>query len=205
MLDILTIGELLNFTYSNLSWLVYTYNYYAIVGLMTLEAASFPVPSEVVLPIIGYFAEKNILNIYIALLVTFFSSFIGMAIDYYIAFFLGKDVVYRHLGIFHIKRKDIDAFENWFAKNGASAVFFSRFIPIVRGLINFPAGFALMPQKKFYAYSMLGSVIWDTVLVLFGYYALSSQSIQVIAISVAAFVIVLYVIYTIAVERISKK
>ncbi|MGC8710328.1 MAG: DedA family protein [Candidatus Micrarchaeia archaeon] len=204
LLAILSISSLFDFTYSSLSSLLHAYGYYAIIGLMTMEAASFPVPSEVVLPMIGYFAAKGVLNIYIALLVTFFSSFLGMALDYYIAYLLGKDIVYRHLGIFHIKKKDIEAFESWFSRNGAFAVFVSRFIPLVRGLINFPAGFALMPQKKFYIYSMAGSIIWDTVLVFFGYYALSASSATVLIVSIAVFAIVLYTIYVIAVKRIRK-
>ncbi|MEM3626370.1 MAG: DedA family protein, partial [Candidatus Micrarchaeaceae archaeon] len=182
--------------------LVSAYGYYAILILMTLESASMPVPSEVVLPTIGYFAAKGSLDLYIALAVTYISSFIGMAINYYIAYFIGKDIVYRHLSVFHIRREQLDAFDAWFAKNGPFAVFISRLIPLVRGLINFPAGFALMPWKKFYGYSMLGSAIWDTVLVLFGFYALSTSNMAITSTAIAAFAIAIYIVYKTAVKKI---
>ncbi|MEM0086913.1 MAG: DedA family protein [Candidatus Micrarchaeaceae archaeon] len=198
----LSIYSLLHLTSAAISSLVNAYGYYAILILMTLESASMPVPSEVVLPTLGYFAARGTLNLYIVLAVTYASSLIGMAINYYIAYFIGKDIVYKHLSIFRIKKEQLDAFDAWFAKNGPFAVFISRLIPLVRGLINFPAGFALMPWKKFYGYSMLGSIIWDTVLVLFGFYALSTSNIVVTSVAIAAFAIVLYIIYKAALNRV---
>ncbi|MEM3281899.1 MAG: DedA family protein [Candidatus Micrarchaeaceae archaeon] len=194
--------SLLHLTSAAIASLVSAYGYYAILILMTLESASMPVPSEVVLPTIGYFAAKGSLDLYIALAVTYISSFIGMAINYYIAYFIGKDIVYRHLSVFHIRREQLDAFDAWFAKNGSFAVFISRLIPLVRGLINFPAGFALMPWKKFYGYSMLGSAIWDTVLVLFGFYALSTSNMAITSTAIAAFAIAIYIVYKTAVKKI---
>ncbi|MGC9142277.1 MAG: DedA family protein [Candidatus Micrarchaeia archaeon] len=188
--------------YSSLSSLISEYGYIAVFVLMVLESASMPVPSEVVLPAIGYFSSKGLLNIYVATIVVYLSSFVGMAINYYIAYLLGKDVVYKHLHWFRIKKEDVEAFERWFNENGPFVVFISRLLPIVRGLINFPAGFALMDQKKFYLYSMAGAAIWDTLLILFGYYALSTSSITKLLVSIGIFGIVLYAVYKLAIKRI---
>ncbi|MFP3289530.1 MAG: DedA family protein [Candidatus Micrarchaeota archaeon] len=201
MFDIFSI---FNLTYSALSSFISSYGYFAILILMILESASMPIPSELLLPVTGYFAAKGILNIYIALVVVYISSFVGMAINYYIAYWLGKDVVYKHLHWFRIKKEDVEAFEKWFDKNGPFTVFISRLLPLVRGLINFPAGFALMNQKKFYAYSMAGSIIWDTALLLFGYYGLAANSITSVLIAISAFGIVLYIIYRVAISNIRK-
>ena len=201
MFDIFSI---FNLTYSALSSFISSYGYFAILILMILESASMPVPSELLLPATGYFAAKGVLNIYIALVVVYISSFVGMAINYYIAYWLGKDVVYKHLHWFRIKKEDVEAFEKWFDKNGPFTVFISRLLPVVRGLINFPAGFALMNQKKFYAYSMAGAVIWDTALVLFGYYGLAANNITNVLIAIGVFGIVLYTIYRVAINNIRK-
>ncbi|MFP3278662.1 MAG: DedA family protein [Candidatus Micrarchaeota archaeon] len=201
MFDIFSI---FNLTYSALSSFISSYGYFAILILMILESASMPVPSELLLPATGYFAAKGVLNIYIALVVVYISSFVGMAINYYIAYWLGKDVVYKHLHWFRIKKEDVEAFEKWFDKNGPFTVFISRLLPVVRGLINFPAGFALMNQKKFYAYSMAGAVIWDTALVLFGYYGLAASNITNVLIAIGVFGIVLYTIYRVAINNIRK-
>lgn len=198
----LNIFSIFNLTYSTLSSFISSYGYFAILILMILESASMPIPSELLLPATGYFAAKGVLNIYIALVVVYASSFIGMAINYYIAYLLGKDLVYKHLHWFRIKKEDVEAFERWFDKNGPFTVFISRLLPIVRGFINFPAGFALMNQKKFYTYSMAGTIIWDTALVMFGYYGLAANSITNVLIAIGVFGVALYTIYRIAIKNI---
>lgn len=190
---------------AGISGLIAKYAYAAIVFLMTLESASLPVPSEVVLPLIGYLAFKGTLNIYLGLAAAVIGSMIGIEIDYYIAYFLGKDVVYKHLKFFHIREENLKAFDEWFAKNGAFAVFVARLLPVVRGLISLPAGFAQMPQRKFLAWSFLGTMVWDVALVMFGYYALSTKNVYMLFGAVAVFAIVLYVLYLFFARRIRKR
>ncbi len=183
-----------------------SYGILAIFILMVAEAASGPIPSEVVLPFAGYLAEKGAFGAYgtyLLLPAVLLANFIGMAIDYYIAYFFGKDVVYKHLNMLRIKKSTLDNFDAWFAKNGPFAVFISRLIPVVRGLINFPAGFALMDQKKFFFYSMIGSVIWDFVLIAFGYYALTTSNAGITIAGIGIFIILLYIIYMIAAKKIN--
>ena len=190
---------------SIISGLVKEYGYIGLFALMVLESASLPVPSEVVLPVAGLLVAKNLMNAYVALAAALAGGMVGIAIDYYIAYFLGKEVVYKHLGLFHIDRKRLDDFDRWFEKNGPFAVFIMRLLPVLRGLVSFPAGFAGMSKKKFFAYSLVGSVIWDVVLMEFGYYALSiSNSYRILA-YIAGLGILLYAIYAIAMKKIRKK
>lgn len=189
-------------SYSVISQLITSYGYYAIFVLMLLESASIPIPSEVILPLIGYFSFKGLLDPYAALLVALAAGLIGFMVDYYIAYLFEKDVVYRHLGAFHIKEKDVKAFDSWFERNGSFAVFISRMLPVVRGLINFPAGFARMPKKKFIVYSMAGSFIWDVALMAFGFYGITSSSIYSVIAYVAVVCVILYAIYRISMKKI---
>ncbi len=183
---------------------VKAYGYLALFILMTLGSASLPIASEVVIPLAGVFSAQGILNIYLVFIVIFIANVLGLAIDYAIGYYLGKDVIYRHLSFFRIKKSSLDAFDEWFARNGAFAVFISRFIPEVRALMSFPAGFAKMPLKKFFFWSILGCLIWEIVLLLFGYYLLSVRSISFVLGAIAVFVIILYLIYVYAMRRIRK-
>ena len=183
----------LNFT--SAQSLIGAYGYLGIFGLMTLEGASLPIPSEIVIPVAGYLAEKGVLNLYLAMLAVLGGNMLGAIIDYAIGYFLGKDVVYKHLRLFHIKKSSIDAFDEWFQRNGDIAVFVSRMVPVLRGLISFPAGFARMNFGKFVVFSLAGSAIWDILLILFGYYLLSSKNISVVTASVAVLLVILYVAY----------
>jgi membrane protein DedA with SNARE-associated domain len=177
------------------------YGYLAIFVLMVLESASLPIPSEVVLPLAGLLAARGILNPYLAFAVIAVAGLIGATIDYHIAYFLGKDVVYKHLQLFRVKRKTLEDFDRWFERNGAFTVFIGRLIPEVRGLVSLPAGFTAMPKRKFYAYTMAGMLIWNAILMSFGYYALDANNAYVAMISVAVLAVVLYIVYRLALGR----
>lgn len=180
---------------------MYAHGYYALFVLMLLESASLPIPSEVVLPLAGYLGAVHAFNVYVAFIVALLAGVLGMGIDYFIAYYLGKEVVYKHLRRFRIKRRHLEAFDRWFEGNGAFTVFIGRLLPEIRGVISFPAGFALMPKKKFFLYSFAGTVIWDAALMTFGYYALNVSNIYITMISVALFAIALYVLYSIAMKK----
>ena len=75
-------------------------------------------------------------------------------------------------------------------------------LPVVRGLISFPAGFAKMNLKDFYLYSLVGALVWNTALILFGYYALSIANAQIMFAVLALFGIVLYLVYRAGMKKI---
>ncbi len=177
------------------------YGYIALLVLMVLESASLPIPSEIVLPVAGLLAAGGMLNIYAVFAIVTVAGIIGISIDYYVAYILGKDLVYRHLGRLRISKKHLDAFDRWFNENGAFTVFIGRMLPEVRGLVSLPAGFAMMPLKKFYTYSVAGMAVWDVALLLFGYYALNANSIYVAMVAAAALAIVVYIVYRLSIGK----
>ena len=189
-------------TYSTISAFMSLYDYLAIIVLMALESASLPLPSEVILPLAGHFVRTGNLNIILAIVASMVGTAIGISVDYWIAYFIEKDVVYKHLHTFRISKPSLEAFDGWFAKNGAFTVFVSRMLPVVRGLISFPAGFAKMNLKDFYLYSLVGALVWNTALILFGYYALSIANAQIMFAVLALFGIVLYLVYRAGMKKI---
>jgi membrane protein DedA with SNARE-associated domain len=196
------LAGLFGITYASVGALIGEYGYIAIFVLTVLEAA-VSLPSEVILPLVGYFGATGQINVYVGFGIAMLGSTIGMIVDYYVAYFLGKEVVYRHLHLFHIKRRSLEAFEAWFKRNGRFTVFISRLIPVVRALINFPAGFAEMPVWDFILYSLAGSIIWSAVLVGFGYYAHGLVgNLYYLFIALAIFFVVLYALYRIMMKRI---
>ncbi len=200
-----TFMQLFTASYATITSLFHLYGYFAVFGLMLLEGSSLPVPSEVVLPLAGLFVQKGLMNFYIALAAALLGSIGGLAIDYYIGYFLGKEVVYKHLHLFHIRRESLDRFDDWFARNGNTTVFVSRMIPIVRTWMSFPAGFARMAPKRFFAYSIAGTFIWDVVLMAFGFYFLSAKSGLVVLFAIAVFVVVIYLIYHFSMRKMGRR
>ncbi len=191
-------------SYSSISSLMQQYGYFGIFFLMLLEGASLPIPSEVVIPLAGYLAAKGFLNLWFAIAAVLLGSFFGTLIDYYIGYYIGREVVYKHLSNFKIKRATLDDFDAWFLRNGNLAVFAARLIPEVRVLINFPAGFAKMPMKSFLFFSMIGIFIWDFILLLFGYYLISTSNAVIVLASIGVFILLLYFIYVTFMKHIEK-
>lgn len=142
---------------------------------MTIESSFIPFPSEIVIPPAAYLASKGQLNIYLVILSGVIGSILGALINYYLAVFLGRALVYKMADtkLMHwmmIDRQKIEKAEKYFNKYGAQSTLIGRLIPAIRQLISIPAGLAKMNMGKFLFYTFLGSAIWNTILALLGYY-----------------------------------
>ncbi len=180
------------------------YKYLAIFVSMALESASLPIPSEVIMPFAGILAKEGMLNGVAAFIVSLLGSGTGVMIDYAIGYLIGKDVLYKHLKFFHVTKQSMDSFDEWFNSNGGFAVFVIRLIPVIRGLVSFPAGISRMDIKKFLSYSFAGIFIWNLALMLFGYYLLSENisNLTNIFILLGIFALFLYIIYKIFMNKV---
>ncbi len=204
-----SILSLLHASSSLVTHIVSKYGYEGIFGLMLLESASLPIPSEIIMPIAGYYSKIGVLNPFLAFILAILGGLIGMAVDYYIAYGIGREVVYKHLAWFHIKQESLDAFDRWFDVNGSAAVLIIRLIPGIRGLISFPAGFAKMPIKKFFLYSFIGTFVWDIVLFMLGFYALSyalqGHHVYVLFAIITSVAVVMYLAYYFTMKKVRKQ
>lgn len=149
------------------------YGYFGVCFLIAIENIFPPIPSEVILLFGGFMTTKTSLNIVLMVLFATLGSLIGAMVLYYIGKILNKDrlkkIVSGKVGkILRVKTSDIDMADAWFDNKGNITVFFCRFIPIVRSLISIPAGMSEMPMLKFLIYTIVGSAIWNTVLIIIG-------------------------------------
>ncbi|MFJ8630160.1 DedA family protein [Streptomyces sp. NPDC093568] len=138
---------------------------------VALENLFPPLPSEIILPLTGFAAGQGVISLFSALLWTTIGSTVGAAVLYYIGMLFGRERMYRlwaRLPL--VKVSDLERTEQWFAKHGTKAVFFGRMVPIFRSLISVPAGLERMPMPTFLLLTTLGSLIWNSALVLSGYW-----------------------------------
>ena len=181
---------------------IHAYGYMALFIAMALESSSIPVPSEVVMPFAGALSHAGFFNFWFAFIAALAGSILGLAVDYYIGYFIGKDIVYKHLHKFRISKEKLDSFDKWFERNGVAAVFITRLIPVLRTLMSFPAGFTRMDKKQFFAYSIAGAFIWNLVLMLFGFYiSIYANNAVILMSALGVFALLLYVVYREALKR----
>jgi membrane protein DedA with SNARE-associated domain len=139
--------------------------------IVALENLFPPLPSEIILPLAGFTASRGSFSLVEALLWTTIGSVLGAWLLYGIGALLGRDrmrAIARRLPLVDVE--DVDKAENWFHRYGYRAVFFGRMIPLFRSLISIPAGIERMSVWKFLLLTLGGSLIWNTVFVLAGFY-----------------------------------
>jgi membrane protein DedA with SNARE-associated domain len=156
---------------------------YVGVGVaVALETFVPIVPSEVVVPMAGWKISQSAADVSIvepltgagwnyvmALMVATIGAVTGSLAGYLIGAWGGRPLLDRWGGYVHIKPEDLDRADAWFARYGDRAVFIGRLVPLVRALINYPAGIARMPVGRFLFFSALGSLPWNAVLLAAGF------------------------------------
>ena len=160
------------------------WGYAGVFVLMTLEGATLPVPSEIVLPLTGFLVWQGKMDFWTAVVVASLGGLLGTIIDFSIGYYLGRPAVLRYGRKIRVSEKHLLIVEGWFVKHGSAAVLLARFVPLLRTLIAFPAGVAKMKTAKFLAFSTVGIVVWDIILIYIG--VLAGQNYAAITISLDA-------------------
>jgi membrane protein DedA with SNARE-associated domain len=143
--------------------------YWLIAGLMALESTVVPIPSEVIIPPAAYLAhtqgEFSFLGVVLA---GTSGSWLGASAMYWAARLLGHPVIVRYGRYVGLGQAKIELAERWCARYGPPGVFFSRLLPVIRHLIGIPAGILLMDFRRYALATLLGSLLWCSVLAWLG-------------------------------------
>ena len=147
--------------------------YFVIGSAMFLENIIPPIPSEVIMPLGGFFVYQQKLNFFILV----FWGLLGTILGSLPWYFLGRLVNERKLAdfldksgnYFGISSKELTKSKEWFDRDGVPLVFWGRLVPGIRTLISVPAGIELMPFRKFLVWTTLGSLIWVAILTYAGF------------------------------------
>lgn len=138
---------------------------------MALESMIFPIPSEAVMPFVGFLVADGKWSIELAILATSLGSLIGSLISYAMGYYGGKPFILNVGKYFFLNRHDLARAEDFFnRRGGAITLFISRFVPVIRHLISLPAGMGKMPLLPFIAASVVGATMWNTFLLVCGMY-----------------------------------
>ncbi|GIN70198.1 alkaline phosphatase-like protein [Bacillus sp. J14TS2] len=148
------------------------YGYVGILFLITIENIFPPIPSEVILTFGGFMTTTSSLSLMGVVWFATLGSAIGAVILYGIGYLVNPEriekIIDRWGYLLRLKKEDIQKAELWFQKHGGWTVFFCRFIPLVRSLISIPAGMARMHFIPFFLLTVLGTLIWNVILVSIG-------------------------------------
>lgn len=137
--------------------------------LMALESMIAPVPSEAVMPFVGFLVADGRWPLEGAIAATSAGSLVGSLASYAMGRLGGRPLVLRAGKYLLLHPKDLEITERFFRKRkGGMAVFLSRFVPVVRHLVSIPAGMGCMPLGPFILATLAGATIWNSFLLLCG-------------------------------------
>jgi membrane protein DedA with SNARE-associated domain len=137
--------------------------------LMALESMIAPVPSEAVMPFVGFLVTDGKWDLWLALLATSLGSLVGSLASYWMGFYGGKPLVLKVGKYLLLNRHDLELTERYFnQRQGLLTVFLARFIPVVRHFISIAAGMGNMPLVPFMLVTVIGATLWNGFLLYLG-------------------------------------
>ena len=143
--------------------------YWLITGLMALESTIVPIPSEVIIPPAAYLAQPGGQFSFVGVVLAgTVGSCVGASVMYWAARLLGHPLIVRFGRYVGLGQAKIELAERWCTHYGPPGVVFSRLLPVIRHLIGIPTGILLMDFRWYALATLLGSLLWCSVLAWLG-------------------------------------
>lgn len=154
-----------------------TYGTPAIILLIALEYACFPISSELVLPFAGAFGAGIGISLPLLILYSSLAGLAGTSLTYAIGRYGGSPLLEKIMSRFPSSKKPILASYRTFGDRGRAAVCIGRVIPICRTYIAFVAGACGQSYPAYALFSSIGITAWNTLLLCIGYYCYNYRNI----------------------------
>ncbi|KZR72042.1 Inner membrane protein YqjA [Prochlorococcus marinus str. MIT 1313] len=146
--------------------------YGAIFAAMFLENLFPPIPSELIMPLGGFYVQQGQLQFLPVVLAGLLGTLLGALPWYGIGRVINEQRLEvwlsRHGRWIGISPAELARSRRWFNRYGTALVFWGRLVPGIRTLISVPAGIELMPFAPFLIWTTAGSLIWTLLLTLAG-------------------------------------
>jgi len=142
--------------------------YLGVFFLMVIESMIPPVPSEAIMPFVGFLIAEGSMSAAAALALATLGSLVGSLGFYALGRYGGRPLVAKYGRVFRLDERDLDKAEAFFRRRGGVTILVARFIPLVRPLISIPAGMAKMRLVPFCLYTIVGAAAWNGILVACG-------------------------------------
>jgi len=143
--------------------------YAALILFGFLEAACIPIPSEVTFGFAGVLAYQGHLNLVLVIIIGSLAELAGSYASYAVGRVGGKPLVQKWGRYVLVTQGDVDRAERFLAGRGSWAIAVGRMLPFIRAFTSIVAGLVRVPAGRFGVFSLIGTVIYATVLSVIGY------------------------------------
>jgi len=150
--------------------IAHQYGYWAVFVGILLENLGIPLPGETVTLVGGFLAGSGQLNYWFVLTSAILGAVIGGTCGYWIGRYTGWPFLLKLSRFLRIPEERLEASKHKFSENAAKAVFFGRFVALLRILAGLLAGIAEMSYGKFFLYNLAGAAVWAFVMVTISFF-----------------------------------
>ncbi|MBK5943047.1 DedA family protein [Halorhodospira halophila] len=144
-----------------------------LLGWVGIFAVMIVLAPEAVMPFLGYAVYRAELDPLTALVAASAGATLGSTLIYLVVRAIGGERVRagvrRGSRWYLIQERDLEVTTAIFRRHGAWIVLFGRFVPTVRSLVSIPAGLLPMGLAPFLLLTLLGTTLWNGVLLAAGY------------------------------------
>lgn len=150
--------------------IAHDYGYWAVFLGILLENLGLPLPGETITLVGGFLAGNKELSYWLVLGDAIAGAVLGGTCGYWIGRYAGWPFMLQIGRIFRISEERLLAMKEQFSNNATKAVFFGRFIALLRIFAGPLAGIAEMPYSKFFLYNLAGASVWASVMVTLAFF-----------------------------------
>lgn len=165
--------EIIHIIYELTINLVSEFGIFGVFILMTLESASIPFPSFITMPFAGFLSTKGYWHLGVVIVIGILGNSLGGILAYWFGYKKGETWVRTFIKKFGkyilLSEEKFNTGINLFNKNDRKIVFISRVVPIVRAFTSLPAGVAKIKFIPFVLLSLLGNIVYVTILGYLGF------------------------------------
>ena len=158
------------FSLDTLQEIARIYGYWTVFIGIALENMGIPLPGETIVIVGGFLAGSGELNYWFVLISAIAGAVLGDNFGYWVGRFGGWQVLVQIGSIFGIQEQQLEQAKDRYSRNAAQAVFWGRFVTILRIFAGPLAGITRMPYKQFLLCNFGGAAVWSTTIVTLAYF-----------------------------------
>lgn len=134
-----------------------------------IDSFGIPIPSEILVPLATALVSQGNFSLVGVFIVSVVAQTLGGLAGYVIGRYAGEPFLLKYGKYVLISHRDLARTHLAFEKYGRVLTLVGRCLPVIRGLIAYPAGIAEMQIGTFVTYTAIGSAVWTAFLMYLGY------------------------------------
>ncbi|NJK56192.1 MAG: DedA family protein [Pleurocapsa sp. SU_5_0] len=192
------------FSLDTLQELARLYGYWAVFVGIAIENMGIPLPGETIVIVGGFLAGSGELNYWWVLGSAIAGAVLGDNFGYWVGRFGGWQLLVKIGRLFRLQEQQLEQAKDRYSQNAVQAVFWGRFVTLLRIFAGPLAGITQMPYKQFLLCNFGGAAVWSTTIVTIAFFLGKTVSLEQIVgwVTQLGFVTLLLVIVILCVPLI---